>query len=160
MNSKLLVRLLTPLAARIMSRPPDQIIGPPSDPYMLRWRLLPKGPWPNVYFHEFHRSDDARALHDHPTDNASLILDGSYAEIFGQPALERGKSWLIARRPGDIVFRFATTPHRLALFDGPHGPSPVTTVFLCGPRRRGWGWHCLSGWIPWKQYDAQKGCDQ
>lgn len=135
---------------------------------MLRWRLWCKGPWPNVYFHEFHRSDDARALHDHPTDNCTVILDGQYMEI-----LHEGQPWMpghaIDRRRGDIVFRFATTPHRIVLFDGPWGPQRVTTVFLCGPRRRDWGFHCTGrGFVKWQDFvkttpqgnELGKGCDQ
>lgn len=167
MNSLLLARCLNVLAARIMSRPPSQIIGPPSDPYMLRWRLLPKGPWPNIYFHEFHRSDDARALHDHPTDNVSVILDGAYLEVFreGPPYM----TGFERRSVGDIVFRLATTPHRIALFDGPHGPQPVRTAFICGPRRRDWGFWCPIGrFVKWQDFvtvtsqgnEQGKGCEQ
>src|SRR5271167_744377 len=75
MRSELLRRLCLGFAQHVMaSRPPDFVVGPANDPYLLRWRLLRKGWWPNVYVHHFARSDDARALHDHPTDNVSLIL--------------------------------------------------------------------------------------
>jgi hypothetical protein len=47
------------------SRPPDFVIGGDS-PYMLRWWIIPRNKFFNIYLHRFLRSDDDRALHDHP----------------------------------------------------------------------------------------------
>ena len=47
-------------------RPPDFVIGGADRPYMRRWYLVPKNTQLNVYLHHFRRSDDDRALHDHP----------------------------------------------------------------------------------------------
>ena len=55
-------------------RPPNAIIGGPENPYLLRWWLIPRNRWFNVYLHQFKRSDDDRALHDHPWINASIVL--------------------------------------------------------------------------------------
>jgi hypothetical protein len=82
-------------------RRPDQIIGQ-GGPYMLRWWLFgtsrkrddhgdpkPRRPFGlSFYLHCFVRSDDDRALHDHPWDFASLILFGDYNEHRkGDPAI-------------------------------------------------------------------------
>ena len=66
---------------RIMqSCPPDQVIGGRQRPYLLRWFLIPQNRFLNVYLHRFLRSDDDRALHDHPWWNVSLLLEGAYTE--------------------------------------------------------------------------------
>src|SRR5690242_14714107 len=61
-------------------RPPDVIIGGRDRPYMLRWFVIPRNRFFNIYLHHFHRSDDDRALHDHPWLNLSIILQGEYVE--------------------------------------------------------------------------------
>ena len=62
-------------------RAPDLVIGGAADPYLRRWYVLPRNPVLNVYLHHFLRSDDDRALHDHPWVNASVLLDGDYVEV-------------------------------------------------------------------------------
>lgn len=69
------------LIRRAERRGPDFVIGGHERPYLLRWRLLPRNPVFNVYLHQFLRSDDDRALHDHPwLFNVSLLLRGPYIE--------------------------------------------------------------------------------
>jgi hypothetical protein len=41
------------------------IINCEKDPYLHRWFMI-KTPWLGVYIHKFVRSDEDRALHDHP----------------------------------------------------------------------------------------------
>lgn len=64
------------------SREPDFVVGPENDPQMRRWWIVPRNSVCNVYLHQFLRSDDDRALHDHPGDNVSWILSGLYVEHF------------------------------------------------------------------------------
>lgn len=90
-------------------RSPDFIIGGMDSPYMLRWYLLPRNRFLNVYLHHIVRDDDDRALHDHPWVSCSIILRGSYIELL--PGDEHR-----VRTIGDITFRSATAAHRLALF--------------------------------------------
>ena len=72
-------------------RPPDFIVGSETDPYLRRWHLLPRNRLFNVYLHNFCRSDDDRALHDHPWVNMSVLLSGSYMEHVkdGTPRLRK-----------------------------------------------------------------------
>lgn len=124
-------------------RPPDQIIGGEKAPYMLRWWVVPRNKYLNVYYHEFRRSDDDRALHDHPWWNCSILLSGQYAEVAkGRVTLR--KAWT---RSG-VTFRRPETPHRIALFPG----RPAATLFITGPWRRSWGFHCPQGWRHWRDF--------
>ncbi|WP_287865143.1 hypothetical protein [Achromobacter sp.] len=59
----LLGRLLRRHAWR---RPPDFVIGDAADPYLRRGWIISRNPVFNLYLHQFLRSDDDRALHDHP----------------------------------------------------------------------------------------------
>jgi hypothetical protein len=122
-------------------RPPDEIIGGDDDPYMLRWKLIVT-PWVRVYLHRFIRSDDDRALHDHPASNLSILLSGQYREIMpGRVAL---------RRPFRPVWRRAEAAHRVELIDGRR----VWSLFLRGPTKREWGFHCPQGWRHWSDFSV------
>jgi hypothetical protein len=65
------------LIARAQRRSPDFVIGGDERPYLLRWWVIPRNKVFNVYLHLFLRSDDDRALHDHPWANASMLLRGA-----------------------------------------------------------------------------------
>jgi hypothetical protein len=129
----------------VAKRPPDQIIGGDHDPYLKRWFLIPRNPLGvNIYFHAFLRSDDDRALHDHPWANCSVLLAGEYTE---HTIAEGGIHHRVVRQEGDVVFRRALQAHRVELHDG-----PVFTLFLTGPKTRSWGFHCPQRWVPWREF--------
>jgi hypothetical protein len=68
-------------------------------PALRRHLLIPRNPIFNVYLHHFLRSDDDRALHDHPWINLSLLLDGCYLEHCGDGrARFRDEGQFVARR--------------------------------------------------------------
>lgn len=144
-------------------RSPDFVIGPPNDAYLERWWVIPRNRWFNVYLHHFRRSDDDRALHDHPWVNCSILLTGCYLEYCnGQPVKKR-RAWR-PWAPWRLVFRLPTSAHRIELIDG----SDVWTLFITGPRVRVWGFLCARGWIPWTEFvelrpggnSAGAGCDE
>lgn len=124
-------------ATGIMVRKPDFTIG---GDYLRRWYLVPRNAWSNLYLHEIVRSDDDRALHDHPWDNRSFVLFGGYIEHTPEGRIER--------RPGDVVERAAEALHRLELFQGQRAIS----LFSTGPKRRDWGFACPQGWVPWWEF--------
>lgn len=132
------------LDAVAQSRPPDFVIGKPGDDYLRRWWILPRNGLFNVYLHQFRRSDDDRALHDHPWWNASILLDGEYTE---HTIAAGGVNIRKVYHAGDIKLRGARTAHRIELHDG-----PCWTLFVTGPRLRDWGFHCPAGWRPWQQF--------
>jgi hypothetical protein len=142
------------LAAR---RPPDFIIGGKETPYMLRWWVIPRNKFFNIYLHKFLRSDDDRAHHDHPWINLSVLLEGQYIEhSIAAGGVEHG----VLRRAGQFKFRLPWSAHRIEIDE------PCWTLFITGPVIRTWGFHCPRGWRPWQQFvdgrDAGsigKGCD-
>lgn len=168
------------LIERTLRREPDFVVHPQpdGDSYLNRWWLIPRNPLLNVYLHEFRRSDDDRALHDHPWPNCSVLLVGEYVE---HTVLAGGIRVETRRRAGDVVFRRARTAHRIQLMTrrivrtSPDGKTtwvrkelPCFTLFLTGPRLRSWGFHCeRRGWVPWREFTdpatdgatTGKGCD-
>lgn len=138
---------------KALGRYPDRIIGEKENPYLLRWHVIPRNRFFNIYLHKFCRSDDDRALHDHPwLFNASLLIKGEYIE-------HTPKRWFY-RRTGRPVFRWGKAPHRVQLFRerwcgvafAAPCEIPVWTIFITGPVVREWGFYCPSGWRHWKEF--------
>jgi len=135
---------------------PHFIIG---DRYLLRWYVIPRNPWLNVYLHKFLHDDEDRALHDHPWWFVSWMLSGHYFEV--------SRSNFIRRRRMSIAYRPATHAHRVVLPKTLSGdPIPCWTLVVTGPVIRDWGFLCPSGWRHWKEFTAAddygqtgRGCD-
>jgi len=120
---------------------------------MQRWWRVPRNWASNCYFHIVRRSDDDRALHDHPWLSLSLVLDGGY---FEHEIMEGGihrKTW---RGPGAMRFRWSgRKAHRLELAVDGMGEKPARTIFTTGPVLRRWGFHAGEhGWIDAYDWDA------
>lgn len=139
-------------------REPDFVIGDKASPYLKRWWLIPRNKIFNVYLHQFHKSDDDRALHDHPwLFNCSILLRGRYME-------HKPNEIVKLRKPGRIYFRWGKAPHRVELT----AKKPVWTVFITGSVVREWGFYCPQGWKHWKLFTKQSpggnetgaGCDE
>lgn len=137
--------------ARITRRSPDVVIGEPERPYLRRWWVIPRNRFFNVYLHQFLRSDDDRALHDHPWVNCSVLLLGSYTEHTIQAG---GIHKAEVLKAGLVRIRWSGAfAHRIELHDG-----PCWTLFITGPRYRAWGFHCPEqGWVHWEDFTAQAG---
>lgn len=141
---------------RMFHRAPDFVIGGYDNPYLERRWLIPRNRWFNVYLHHFLRSDDDRALHDHPWINASILLSGSYCEHLPGGIVKVRKNWR-PWAPWRVVLRGPTSAHRVQLFqpwtaDPDERETPVWTLFITGPRVRNWGFHCPKRWVPWQQF--------
>lgn len=125
---------LLAMARRFMRVEPSQILGKDDkDPYLLRWWLEKDVTLGSVYLHHMLRSDAEAEMHDHPSDNLTIMLDGEMNEH-----TEKG---LIVRRPGDIVARRAEQRHRIEL------SAPIITMWVMGPKIREWGF--------WREQDGQ-----
>ncbi len=141
-----------------LSGGPHFIIGPR---YLLRWYVLPRNPWLNVYLHQFLHDDEDRALHDHPWWFVSLMVKGRYYEVT--------QTNFIARVAPCVAHHPATHAHRVVLQkDDDSKPIPCWTIVITGRVTRDWGFLCPSGWRHWKEFTAHdqgdygqvgKGCD-
>lgn len=156
--NRFLRRLARALIRRTSLRSADFIIGGPDDPYLLRWWLIPRNPIFNVYLHLFLRSDDDRALHDHPWPSLSIILQGAYTE---HTIADGGVHHRREYKAGAVRLRGPRFAHRIELHQG-----ACWTLFLTGFVVRQWGFHCAHGWVPWQQFvDARdegaigRGCE-
>ena len=146
---KPITKYLMKRVVRIMDEhPPDYVIGEPETPYMLRWWVISKNQIFNIYLHMILRSDDDRALHDHPFSNISILLQGNYIE---HTIAQGGVHYKVLRKEGDIVARFATKAHRLEIL--PDAPTATISLFITGPRTREWYFHCVEkGKVWWQDF--------
>lgn len=127
--------------------------------YLRRWFLKKRKPGRmNVYLHNAVDSDDARALHDHPWANISIILRGGYIEhVFAYPPVNGQPLPPVIqkrRRAGQIIFRRADLAHRLELYPVPGDMDvripkwtpptvkPCWSIFITGRKSREWGFWC------------------
>lgn len=156
-----LARILRPWFTKKVQTQPDFVIGPHDDPYMHRWYVIPKNRFFNIYLHEFWRSDEPRALHDHPWWSLSVLLRGYLYDVTEDDVCLY--EW------GSIKFRFANEAHRIVFGSAFYPPSRGRTIslFITGPRIREWGFLCPKGWVHWKDFTsntdgnskAGRGCD-
>lgn len=143
---------------------PSRVINSISgEPYLRRWHIIPRNRWCNIYLHHFVRSDDDRALHDHPWWSVSFLLKGQLREAYFSEAdqkmtTEEGGnyafSWWRIRWMWP-VYRPAEHRHRLIVLEG----GEAWTLFITGPVRRAWGFHCPNGWKHQRPYHKDGGCD-
>lgn len=124
-------------AEGIMTREPDFVIG--AD-YLRRWWVIPRNDSQNVYLHDIRKSDDDRALHDHPWANTSFLILGGYIEHTPEGSFER--------RAGDVINRAAGSSHRLEVIPG----TRAISLFVTGPKEREWGFACPQGWVHWRDF--------
>lgn len=137
----------------ILNGRPDEVIGRPADPMMLRWHILKVWKLPRVYLHKFLRSDDDRAPHDHPWWFISILLRGTYVEhINGRIKIRTAPA---------ICFRSTKDRHRVellsALVDSTHGyikPLPTWSIIITGPVVRRWGFWCDEKFIPSREFEG------
>lgn len=122
---------------------PDVCIGAPGDYSLLRWHVWKRRKWWfNLFIHQMLRSDDDRALHDHPWWSLSLVLTPHLGEVY-QWNPPDGNAWFRRFKPGQLVLRSSRFAHRLTVTYGCH----AYTLFLVGPNVRQWGFWCPKGWL-------------
>lgn len=100
----------------------------------------------NIYLHKFLRSDEDRALHDHPWWSISILIKGSISEVNSNGHMRIRKFW--------PVFRSAEYTHRIVLES-----EYAWTIFITGRKTNEWGFHCPNGWVPWEVFEANNGCE-
>lgn len=141
------------LIERVSKRPPDMTIyRRTNEEYIRRWYLVPRNRYVNAYLHQALLDDD-EPPHDHPWPNISIILRGGYWETVFNPLQDSGGHWHLPgisfwRGPGSVVFRRATTAHRLMVENTTAHHS--WSLFITGPMVRDWGFWGKRGWVSHK----------
>ncbi len=138
------------------ARKPDKTISPDGDPYLYRWHVTPEHGPANVYLHVQVASDPRIEKHDHPWDNTTVMLAGTYEEELDQDPEGRHPyspngffGGRYKRKAGDMIFRKAEWSHRLIL------TSPYAmTLFTTGPKIRDWGYWFPDGWHHNKRHNV------
>lgn len=88
----------------------------------------------SIRLHCFHRSDDDRALHDHPFGFVTFVLKNGYYDVTGDG---RHKEFM---PPGTFKFRPYTHTHTVELLGDVEGEErPAWTLVFTGPVRHRWG---------------------
>lgn len=101
--------------------------------------------------HHILRSDNDRAVHDHPWHYLTIILRGGYFEEtrrYDESGLYVGtqRKWY---GPGSILFRSAKSQHRLVIPDG----RTCWTLFITGNKQQHWGFYPIAETkIYWRDY--------
>lgn len=141
---------------------PDFAVEQNDAPYIVRWWVIPRNRFFNIWVHKIYQSDTDEGMHDHPWHNFTFILKGAYDEIMLTYSKNLIHSYsdqmnfydcersLIERKRFNFVFRNAREPHRLIV------KSPVTTLFITGPVVREWGFHCKNGWVHWETFKRDR----
>lgn len=141
------------------------------EPYLIRLSFFEILGY-SLKLHVILRSDDDRALHDHPWTFLTLMLAGGYYEhTFTKIKGVMKKTWV---RPGSLRLCRAPHAHRLELAeekptDDRNGTASVTptsffqadakpmftpavTLVFMWPRFREWGFYTSEGWKNWKSF--------
>lgn len=146
-------------------RKPDFYVGGKDNPYMLRWWVIPRNKYFNVYLHKFVRDDEDRATHGHPWKSLSIVLKGDYIEHRPIKFLNSfsGKIEIVGYeqetfRRRSVIYRGADYYHRIELFKNrsiacKEIPKPVWTLFITGRKLKEWGFLCENkGFVHWKDF--------
>jgi hypothetical protein len=132
----------------VRTTPYDLCIGPREDPYMHRWYIV-QDHSPEYWGAMINRTfrSDADDPHDHPWENASVVLVGRYTEqVFNADGTQYES---FVRGAGHIVHRPLGEVHRLELAPG----EEALSLFLYGPRLMSWGFITPDrGKVPWRTY--------
>jgi hypothetical protein len=130
------------------------IINCQKDPYLKRWYVIRTEPF-GLFIHKFIRSDEDRALHDHPWNFIIIPIWRGYIEHSQKKFVtvwrhEAEHMAQIKRRvwPLMISIRPAEYQHRVELIEG----KPAWSIFLRFKKRREWGFWPSGIFYNWKQW--------
>lgn len=131
-----------------------EIVNCEHEPYLHRWYIF-ETPWVTMFVHKFERSDEDRALHDHPWSFLVIPIWRGYIE-HAEITLPRPSHLLpytcpIARRVLPILgtrFRSSLYRHRVELVKG----KPAWSLFFHFKRTRIWGFWPTTGFMPWNKW--------
>lgn len=147
-------------------------------PYLIRFSIFEFFGF-SLKLHFILRSDDDRALHDHPWTFWTLMIAGGYwEETFGhvakigdehsQTVVNGHATQTRLRWYGPGSFRICKSPHahRLELESFHEWTSessktkriyhPACTLVLMFPKIREWGFHTEKGWLRWFDFSPNR----
>lgn len=122
----------------------NEPLGDPKCPYMYR-TMLDLGPLGSIRFHNWHRGDEARALHDHPSAFITLVLKGSYTDVSWPDWVKMIEEWPSGSR--DPCKRYdqlevSSVRYRPAEWTHTVETNGCWTLCYFWPKKREWGfWH-------------------
>lgn len=137
--------------------------------YMERWWLKQYSRWSpfTIRVHRIMRSDEGTIMHDHPAASISIIMRGAFIEVTPvrqsqpphmdqvyvtrvQDEYEHHEPAIVhkLRHPGSIVFRRATTRHRLLIARD----SECWTLFIMLRWSHQWGFYPRHGFTYYREY--------
>lgn len=153
--------LLKRILNRLFKR--REIVNCDRDLYLTRWFLI-RTPVFALFLHQFIRSDEDRALHDHPWAFIVIPLWRGYYEHSEQacdcfwcrnhPTMPP-RMFPTFRRVWPIIgtrFRRATYRHRVELIDG----RPSWSLFIRFRKQRVWGFWTATGFVAWDKWWQDK----
>lgn len=121
-------------------------------PYLIRLTFFKFRGW-SLKLHVILKSDDDRALHDHPWWFVTLPLVNGYVECWKD---KNGLTRVHIVKPWRFYFRPAHWTHRLVLIN------PAVTLVLTGPMKRDWGFRTgfryRKGWTKWSDFKSERDC--
>lgn len=119
-----------------------------------RWFAEPLARYVHPWFHKLSyritlhrtlRSDFDAALHDHPWNWGSRILEGGYLEHTPEGVFWRDPSQGWRWRKAEDFHRLELNPKR--------NPGQTWSLFVMGPRQKDWGFLNAQGWwVQWETY--------
>ena len=137
--------------------PNKTIVNCDRQPYLRRWYLFRTKPFA-IFLHRFFRSDEDRALHDHPWPFITFILWRGYIEhtqTCKENHCERPSHKSAKRKwPMMVCYRPAEWRHRVELVKG----KPAWTIVFRFRERRMWGFWERTGFLPWNKW-WQNNCE-
>ncbi len=133
--------MIQELLCRIL--PHRVIVNCNHDPYLYRWFLV-RFDCVGIYLHKFVRSDEDRALHDHPWPFVVIPIWRGYVEY----STSRRRVYpFIGTRIRPAIYR-----HRVELIDG----KPAWSIFIRFKRIREWGFWPAEGFTLWNKWWQDK----
>ncbi len=139
-----------------------KVIHRSDEPYLIRYSLF-SCRFFAIKLHHILISDDA-CLHSHPWGFISIILRGGYhEEQFVNTPPKSYNSWVSKKRrkvtkwygAGSILWRPADSVHRLVLPEG----RTAWTLVITMRKIQSWGFFTPSGYVNWKDYHNDGGCE-
>jgi hypothetical protein len=136
------------------------IVNCDRDPYLIRWYVI-RSAAVALFIHKFIRSDEDRALHDHPWNFVVVPIWRGYYEhssrvvIDTEFGIDQRAEEAVRRRVWPVIgarFRRGTYRHRVELVRRGGNELPSWSIFIRFREFRDWGFWMPEGWVQWNRW--------